>query len=155
MVDSYLRDTLAVLAAVEDGPRDATGVLSLQEERLRLAVLESEDLAVATDVELTLQLHDPLASVVIIFNQTPMSICDRRRRAKTSLFDRIAGHGKRNRAHLARVNSRAGEGVFVGSHLVAGVLLRRQAVVWWTVDWRWQKMRVVIRSISRIAAVCH
>lgn len=55
MVDSYLRDTLAVLAAVEDGPRDATGVLSLQEERLRLAVLESEDLAVATDVELTLQ----------------------------------------------------------------------------------------------------
>lgn len=53
-----------------------------------------------------------------------MSICDRRRRAITPLFDRIAGHGKRNRAHLARVNSRAGEGVFVGSHLVAGVLFK-------------------------------
>ena len=52
---AYLRDTLAVLSAVEDGPGDAAGVLSLQEERLRLAVLESEDLAVAADVELTLQ----------------------------------------------------------------------------------------------------
>lgn len=51
---SYLRDTLAVLSAVEDGPCDAAGVLSLQEKRLRLAVLESEDLAVAADVELTL-----------------------------------------------------------------------------------------------------
>lgn len=54
LVDSYLRDTLAVLSAVEDGPCDTAGVLPLQEERLRLAVLESEDLAVATDVELTL-----------------------------------------------------------------------------------------------------
>ena len=53
-MDSYLRDTLAVLSAVEDGPCDTAGVLPLQEERLRLAVLESEDLAVATDVELTL-----------------------------------------------------------------------------------------------------
>ena len=54
-VRSYLRDTLAVLSAVEDGPGDTAGVLSLQEEGLRLAVLESENLAVATDVELTLQ----------------------------------------------------------------------------------------------------
>lgn len=51
---SYLRDTLAVLAAVENSPRNATGVLSLQEKRLGLAVLESEDLAVATDVDFTL-----------------------------------------------------------------------------------------------------
>ena len=49
-----LRDTLAVLAAVEGGPGDEAGVLALEEERLRLAVLETEDLAVATDVELTL-----------------------------------------------------------------------------------------------------
>lgn len=54
LVDAYLRDTLAVLSAVEDGPGDTAGVLSLQEEGLRLAVLESEDLAVAADVELTL-----------------------------------------------------------------------------------------------------
>ena len=51
---AYLRDTLAVLAAEEDGPGDTAGVLALQEERLRLALLEAEDLAVTTDVELTL-----------------------------------------------------------------------------------------------------
>jgi hypothetical protein len=49
-----LRDTLAVLAAVEDSPGDAAGVLPLEEERLGLAILEAEDLAVATDVQLTL-----------------------------------------------------------------------------------------------------
>ena len=43
-----------MLAAEEDGPCDAAGVLALQEERLGLALLEAEDLAVATDVELTL-----------------------------------------------------------------------------------------------------
>lgn len=44
-----------MLSAVEDGPGDTAGVLSLQEEGLGLAALESEDLAVATDVEATLQ----------------------------------------------------------------------------------------------------
>jgi hypothetical protein len=42
------------LSAEEDGPGDAAGVLALEKERLGLAALESEDLAVATDVELTL-----------------------------------------------------------------------------------------------------
>ncbi len=51
---TYLRDALPVLSPVEDGPGDAAGVLALQEERLAFAVLESEDLAVAADVELTL-----------------------------------------------------------------------------------------------------
>lgn len=64
MVRSYLRDTLAVLSAVEDGPCDAAGVLSLQEQRLRLAVLESEHLAVATDVDFTLCDRIPLAIVL-------------------------------------------------------------------------------------------
>ena len=59
---SYLRDTLPVLSPVEDGPGDAAGVLALQEERLGFAILESEDLAVATDVELTLRAI-PLASL--------------------------------------------------------------------------------------------
>lgn len=52
---SYLSDTLAVLATVQDGPGNATRVLALEEEGLGFAVLESEDLGVATDVELTLQ----------------------------------------------------------------------------------------------------
>lgn len=51
----YLRDALAVLPPVEDSPGNAAGVLALEEERLGLAVLEPEDLAVATDVQLTLQ----------------------------------------------------------------------------------------------------
>lgn len=43
-----------MLAAEEDGPGDAAGVLSLQEQRLGLAVLEAEDLAVTADKDLTL-----------------------------------------------------------------------------------------------------
>ena len=60
MVESYLRDTLAVLSAVQNSPSNATGVLSLQEQRLGLAILETEDLAVATDIDFTLQ-NDMLA----------------------------------------------------------------------------------------------
>jgi hypothetical protein len=44
-----------VLAAVEDGPGDAAGVFALEEEGLGFAILEAEDLAVATDVKFTLQ----------------------------------------------------------------------------------------------------
>lgn len=52
---SYLSDTLAVLAAVQDSPGDAARVLALEEKGLGFAVLEAEDLGVSTDVELTLQ----------------------------------------------------------------------------------------------------
>jgi len=51
---SYLGDTLLVLASEENGPCNATGVLALEEEGLGLSILESEDLAVATDVQLSL-----------------------------------------------------------------------------------------------------
>lgn len=43
-----------MLAAVEDSPRDPARVLALQEKRLGLSILEAEDLAVTTDVQLTL-----------------------------------------------------------------------------------------------------
>jgi hypothetical protein len=43
-----------VLPPEEDGPGNAAGVLALEEQRLGLAVLEAEDLAVAADVQLTL-----------------------------------------------------------------------------------------------------
>lgn len=49
-----LGDALLVLSTVKSGPCDATGVLALEEEGLRLAVLETEDLGVTTDVELAL-----------------------------------------------------------------------------------------------------
>lgn len=44
-----------MLSAVQNGPSNATGVLSLQEQRLGLAILETEDLAVATDIDFTLR----------------------------------------------------------------------------------------------------
>jgi hypothetical protein len=43
-----------VLSSEEDGPGDTARVLALQEQRLGFAILESEDLAIATDVELAL-----------------------------------------------------------------------------------------------------
>lgn len=43
-VGSYLSDALAVLAAVENGPRNATRVLALEEQGLGFAVLEAENL---------------------------------------------------------------------------------------------------------------
>ena len=51
---TYLSDSLLMLPAEQYRPRDPTRVLALQEERLGLAVLEAEDLAVAADVEFTL-----------------------------------------------------------------------------------------------------
>lgn len=53
-VGAYLRDTLSPLATAENGPRNLAGVLALEEERLRLAVLETEDLAVRADEDLAL-----------------------------------------------------------------------------------------------------
>jgi len=43
-----------VLSSEENGPRDATRVLALEEEGFGLAILESKDLAITTDVELAL-----------------------------------------------------------------------------------------------------
>lgn len=44
-----------MLATVQDSPGDAAGVLALEEEGFGLSLLEAEDLAVATDEQLTLQ----------------------------------------------------------------------------------------------------
>ena len=52
--DAHLRDTLPPLSPAKDGPCDAAGVLALEEKRLGLAVLETEDLAVGADEELAL-----------------------------------------------------------------------------------------------------
>lgn len=66
-----LRDTLAVLATVQNGPGNAAGVLALEEERLGLAVLEAEDLAVATDVQLTLNNETDISNLQIPYQKTP------------------------------------------------------------------------------------
>lgn len=46
-----------MLSSEKHGPGDPSRVLSLQEEGLGFAVLEAEDFAVATDIELTLYLE--------------------------------------------------------------------------------------------------
>ena len=43
-----------MLSVEENGPCDTTGVLALEKEGFSLAVLETEDLAVTTDVKLAL-----------------------------------------------------------------------------------------------------
>ena len=43
-----------MLSPEEDGPGNAARVLALQEQRFGFAILESEDLAIATNVELAL-----------------------------------------------------------------------------------------------------
>ena len=52
---AHLRDTLLVLPSVQCSPRNAAGVLALEEEGFCFAVLEAEDLAITTDVEFALQ----------------------------------------------------------------------------------------------------
>lgn len=51
---THFRKSLLVLSAVKDGPGYPTWVFALEEERFAFAILESEDLAVASDVQLTL-----------------------------------------------------------------------------------------------------
>lgn len=63
-VPTNLRDTLLVLPPVESRPSDPAGVLALEEKRLGLAILEAEDLAIATDVELALYSHHQQLSTV-------------------------------------------------------------------------------------------
>lgn len=124
-----------MLPPVEGGPRDLARVLALQEQRLGLAVLEAEDLAVTTDVELALCLPSALfctcrcvsAACLQAFNGAWPSCLPvphvPRVRAVRGNFDMGWG-GQLGRArggtHLARVDLLAGEGVVVGTH-VGGV----------------------------------
>jgi hypothetical protein len=49
-----LRDTLLVHSSVEHRPCYSAGILALEEKRFGFAILETEDLAVASNVELAL-----------------------------------------------------------------------------------------------------
>lgn len=88
-----LRDTLLVLPSVECRPRDLTRVLALEEERLGLAILESENLAVTADIELAL--YNPSAYASIDVPAPPSS----------SVF-----------AHFSWVDLLTTEGIVVGTH---------------------------------------
>lgn len=60
-VETNLRDTLLVHPSVEGRPGDFARVLALEEKGLGLAILEAEDLAVTTDVELSLCIPSAIA----------------------------------------------------------------------------------------------
>lgn len=79
---SYLSDTLLVLATVQDGPGDAARVLALEEEGLGFAVLEAEDLGVATDVDLALQFIPKKKGQVSIFFHSPKKVRVREKEAQ-------------------------------------------------------------------------
>lgn len=51
---THFRDTLFVLSAIESCPCDPARIFTLQKERFGLAALETEDLAVTTDVKFSL-----------------------------------------------------------------------------------------------------
>ena len=53
-VETNLRNSLLVHPPIKDGPSYSSRVLALQKQGFGLAILESEDLAVTTDVELAL-----------------------------------------------------------------------------------------------------
>ena len=120
-VSTNLRDALLVLPPEESGPGDPARVLALQEETLSLAVLEPENLAVSTDVELAL--FAPSASAHRLSLSRPRAL---RRGMSDScccgISSRAGGGlgGAGGRTHLARVDLLAAEGIVVGTH-VGGV----------------------------------
>jgi hypothetical protein len=117
----------------EDSPGNAARVLALEEERLGLAILESEDLAVTADVELALieesQSQPPIHSLVVPSTQfpslVPESFCGcaavgemSLQRAEEGNWARRTSSSRAERAgtHLARVDLLAAEGIEFGSH---------------------------------------
>lgn len=52
-----------MLATVEDSPGDAAGVLALEEQGLGLSAVEAEDLAVATDIDFTLESEETMLAI--------------------------------------------------------------------------------------------
>lgn len=142
-----LRDTLAVLATVEDGPSYPARVLALKEKRLGLSVLEAEDLAVATDVQLTLLFKIDISNGSIPTknpsNVCPIDIGAIGRRASiidggifrcAGVVDNVVVSSRHNfsssladgdldrttRTYLAGVDLLAAERVVVGTHLDGG-----------------------------------
>lgn len=118
-----------MLPPVEGGPRDLARVLALQEQRLGLAVLEAEDLAVTTDVELALCLPSALFCAChcmsagiqwCVAQLSPRPPCPLYSCAAQFRHGLGRTAGARGGTHLARVDLLAGEGVVVGTH-VGGV----------------------------------
>lgn len=113
-----------MLPPIERRPRDTAGILSLQEERLGLAVLESEDLAVAADVEFSLFSYQTISARTF-----KTAVClHRMLRSETgdpmvisSAEDETTagcdgGAWKGGETHFSGVYLLPAEGIFVGTH---------------------------------------
>ena len=121
-----------MLSPVQDGPRDAAGVLALQEERLGFAILESEDLAVAADVELTLYTALLASDSGHLVRRRPIATAqvggpDMDERSVVPSVP-VPPRARKSDAYLSRVDSLARECVVVGPHLDCGC--RRCSGVW-------------------------
>jgi hypothetical protein len=116
-----LRDTLLVRPSVESGPVNLARVLALEEKGLGLAVLEAEDLAVTTDVELALFMPSANVRPIVVFHPRPP--CVRWVAVAIAAFRHRGASGvtwRGNITHLARVDLLTAEGIVVGTH-VGGV----------------------------------
>jgi hypothetical protein len=119
----YLRNTLLVLSSEKDSPCNATGVLALQEEGFGLAILESEDFAITTDVELAL--HTTLSAPVFSRTQSLKFLsCQPIQSFLATSFPPLSSRTG-GCPYLSRVDLLAGEGIVVGTHVGCCVCIRR------------------------------
>jgi hypothetical protein len=119
----YLGNTLLVLSSEKDSPCNATGVLALQEEGFGLAILESEDLAITTDVELAL--HTILSATCLLSNPIPKFLfCQPIQSFLATSFSPLSSRTG-GCPYLSRVDLLAGEGIVVGTHVGCCVCIRR------------------------------
>ena len=108
-----------MLSSEKHSPRYSSRVLSLKKEGFGLAILESEDLAVTSDIELAL--HTRPSVFILEVLQTP------------AIRSRSCAHSTRNARRmtdLARVDLGARKGVVVGTH-VDGVC---GSCIMWVID---------------------
>lgn len=82
-----LRDTLLVLATEENSPSYPARVLALEEKGFGLSILEAEDLAVATDEQLTLFQEKPICQQISLYVKFALAMV---------LIDRAAYKGLRS-----------------------------------------------------------
>lgn len=108
-----------MLSSEENGPCDTAGVLALEEEGFGLAILEAEDLAISTNVELALffQLSAPIT--IALTPSCFSSVSSYRFFVLiATVYPDIAVFGERDSVpYLSRVDLLAGEGIVVGTHV--------------------------------------
>lgn len=113
-----LRNTLLVLPPEQRRPGDPTRVLSLEEKAFGLAILESEDFAVTTDVKLALYFKKDFVSACPISD--PLSFYLPISSSCRSIAEGLYGGDMEVATHLARVYLLAAEGIVVGTHFGGG-----------------------------------